>query len=910
MVKMKITDCKVNQLTDPLGFDLEHPSFSWKVTGAQGRFQTAARLLICADSAMTLPVYDSGFAPLDSLCVRPELLLTPRTSYFWTVTVRTDADEDCTGPVCRFETAKLDEPWVARWIGCDRNEPRHPIFTKSLALPDVPVSARLYICGLGLYEVSVNSRKVGDEFFAPFCNDYNSWLQYQTYDLTGLLTGEDTLSVLLGNGWYGGRYGFDSGPEGKPYYGDDWKLIAELHLTYSDGRTEVLCSDESWQVERSGITFSNLYDGEHADATLPPLTAVPARLIEAPSVPLRARKSVPVTVHEQFPVAEVIHTPAGETVLDIGQNITGIFRLQVHVPRGEAVHLQFGEIMQQGCFYRENLRTAKAEYIWISDGEPHVLEPKFTFYGYRYVKVSGVPGLKAEDFTAAAVYSHIPEIGTLTTGHPLVNRLILNAIWGQKDNFLDIPTDCPQRDERMGWTGDAQVFAPTACCFSDCTAFYDKFLTDMAYEQRALGGMIPHVIPSIGIHECACVWGDAAVIIPWTVYRASGDRAFLARHFDMMAAWVDFVTERYDAGSWLTQFHFGDWLAMDGPGGGDGALGGTDEPFIALAYLIHTARLTARSAAVLDMPHQEAQYQALADRVLEHLHREYYSPSGRCCVNTQTAHLLTIALDLHPNREKATAGLLNRLEWAGGKLSTGFVGTPFLCPVLSMQGHHREACKLLFNEELPGWLYAVKLGATTIWERWNSVLPDGTISPSGMNSLNHYSYGSIAQWLWQWVAGIRCDQAGYRTAVLAPMPSWHLGSIDAVCNSAAGRYEVHWKCVDQNHLCVSVTVPFGCTARLELPLAPDSAYTAGRTLTAGEYTFAYETTEPLYTTCHTGMSIKDLLAEPKVAAELLKLMPEAPVLPTFVQVMSPRQAAAHLGSALDELDRILAQIPV
>ena len=907
---MKITDCKVNQLNDPLGFDLGRPSFSWKVTGAAGRFQTAARLLICTDAAMACPVYDSGFAGLDSLCVQPELTLSPRTCYYWAVTVRTDAGEECVSDVHRFETAKMDELWQARWIGCDRSEPRHPVFSKTVTPGADLAAARLYVCGLGLYEVSVNGTKAGEEYFAPFCNDYHSWLQYQTYDLTGLFTGESELSVLLGNGWYGGRFGFASGPEGKPYYGDDWKLIAELHLTYADGREEVIGTDESWQVTRSTITFSNLYDGEQADLTLPSLPPVAAVPADAPAAPLTARKSVPVTVHEQFAVAEVLHTPAGETVLDMGQNLTGIFRLKVHIPRGEAVHLQFGEIMQGGCFYRENLRSAKAEYRWISDGQPHVLEPKFTFYGYRYVKVTGIPNFRAEDFTALAVYSHIPEIGSMTTGHPLVNRLILNCMWGQKDNFLDVPTDCPQRDERMGWTGDAQVFAPTACYFADCTAFYDKFLTDMGHEQRALGGMIPHVIPSIGIHDCACVWGDAAVIIPWTVYRASGDRAFLSRHFDMMAAWLDFVSCRYEKGTWLTQFHFGDWLALDGPGGGDGVRGGTDEAFIALAYLTHTARLTAKAAAVLGKADAEEKYLALADRALAHLHREYFSPSGRCCVNTQTAHLLTMAFDLHPNREKATEGLLDRLDWTGGKLQTGFVGTPLLCPVLSRRGHHKAAYKLLLNEELPGWLYAVKLGATTIWERWDGVLPDGTISPTGMCSLNHYSYGSVAQWLWEWAAGIECLSDGFRTVKLHPVPSWHLGRLDAAYDSAAGRYEVHWACVDRNHLTVSVTVPFGCTAELELPLAPDSAYTAGRTLSPGQYSFTYETTEPLYTTFHTGMTVHDLLTEPKVAAELIKLMPNAPSLPTFVAANPLRQVAAHLGSALDELDRTLADIPI
>ena len=824
---MAIYDCKVNHLENPLGFDLGKPVFTWK--GGNGR------LLIARDAQLRDLVYDSGEEILDPLCARPELDLAPRTRYFWRV-----AD----GPVCFFETAKLDEPWQANWIGCDRAEARHPIFSKKIDVRGRVASARLYICGLGLYEARIDGAKVGEELLTPFCNDYHEWVQYQTYDVTDALQNGGTLAVELGNGWYSGRFGFASKPGQAGYYGDDWKLLAEVDIRYKDGTEDVIGTDESWAVTRGSVTFSNIYDGEHVDMTLRSPEPVPASPAEAPKAPLRARLSPPVKVWRKLPVKEVLHTPAGETVFDIGQNLTGIFRLKVHIPRGQTLHLQFGEHMQDGSFYRDNLRSAKAEYFWTSDGEEHVIEPKFTFYGYRYVKVEGAE-IRPEDFTALVVHSYIPQIGTLTTGHALVNRLIENVQWGQRGNYLDVPTDCPQRDERMGWTGDAQVFAPTASYFTDCAAFLHKYLTDMNLEQAKRGGAVPEVVPAFGLSKSATAWGDAATVIPWTIYTFTGDRALLEAHFEGMAGWTDYCARKYDEGTWLTQFHYGDWLSMDPPLYEDDRRGGTDAGFIASAYLIRSARLTARAARVLDRGEEAARFDALAGRVRDDLIREYFSPTGRCCVNTQTAHLLTLAFDLHPNRERAEAGLRECLRRSGGRLRTGFVGTPLLCPVLSELGMDREAYDLLLGEDLPGWLYEVKMGATTVWERWNSVMPDGHMSDTGMNSLNHYAYGSIAEWIWRYAAGIEPVEPGFRRVKLHPAPDRRLGRLDAAYDSASGVYEVHWQCPGISHLSVSVTVPQGCEAELTLPRAPESAYTAGHTLSGGTYKFTYKTTRPM-----------------------------------------------------------------
>lgn len=885
-----IRACKVNHLCNPLGFDLGQPVFSWKSDGE------ACRLVVARDSGLTDVLYDSDTAPLDPLCTQPDFPLEPRTRYYWTVG----------GQVQWFETAKLEEPWDAQWIGCDRSEKRHPIFSKTICPKKEVASARLYICGLGLYEASLNGRKLGHEYLTPFCNDYNSWVQYQTYDITDGLEPESILSVLLGNGWYGGRFGFETETDTPPFYGNDWKLLAEIRIRYTDGTEEVIGTDESWTVTRSNITFSNIYDGERLDNTLPALPAEKPFLCPAPKGKLTARVSPPVTAHEILPVKQVIHTPAGETVMDFGQNMAGIFRIRVNLPTGTKLHLQFGEILQQENFYRDNLRSALAEYIYISDGKETVLEPKFTFYGFRYMKVEGAQ-IPAEDIQAVALYSEIPTIGTLSTGHTLINQLISNTVWGQKSNFLDVPTDCPQRDERMGWTGDTQVFTPTASYFTDSTAFYHKFLTDLNHEQKALGGAVPNTVPSVGKPGSATAWGDAAVIVPWTVYRFTGDAAFLKDHYEGMKAWILWCKAEYDAGRWLTQFHFGDWLALDGPKDGGGMLGGTDTGFIAAAYLMRSARMTAESARVLGLGEDALMLQELSDTVLQDIRQEYYSPTGRCCIDTQTAHLLTLNFGLHPNQEKAQAALLAKLEHAGGMLETGFVGTPILCPTLSRFGLHNKAYDLLLNEQIPGWLYPVTMGATTIWERWNSVLPDGSISDTGMNSLNHYSYGSIVEWIWSWAAGLEALEPGFRKAAIHPVPNWYLRHLDAEYDSASGKYEVHWNCTDDTHVTIDITVPYGCTADLTLPFAPEEAYTAGHLLKAGSYRFCYETTEPLRSVYNADMVLRTLYADPRVLAALKKTVPGADQIPHSMQHLTLRQILGIMGR-IDEVDKVNAAL--
>lgn len=900
---MTITNCKVNHLTNPLGYALKGTTFSWTVEASRGTCQTAARIIVRLGNAVEA---DTGWESLDSLAAPVELSLRPRTRYTWTVSVRTDAGEEQTSGENWFETGKLDEPWAASWIGCDDSQPRHPVFSRKI-IPAKPVAAaRLYICGLGLYECAWNGEKVGGEYLTPYCTDYNSWVQYQTYDVTQQLQTAGTLSITLGNGWYKGRFGFDR--QEKPYYGGSWKLLAELRLTYADGRSEVIGTDEGWTVTRSNITFSNLYDGERRDDTLQPLPPEGARPAEPPAGKLTERYSTPVAVRDELPVRELLRTPAGEIVLDLGQNLAGIFRLRCHAPKGQTVQLQFGEILQDGNFYRDNLRTAKAEYVYVSDGEEHVIEPKFTYYGYRYVKVEGLPDLKLDDFMALVLHSELPQMGKVTTGNDLVNRLISNIEWGQKGNFLDVPTDCPQRDERMGWTGDAQVFAPTACYQRDCCAFYTKYLHDMALEQSHNGGAVPNMIPSFGKRECSAAWGDAACVIPWTLYQFYGDRSILAAQFDSMKGWVDYIARADgDDHGWRRQFHFGDWLALDVWDDGE-RQGGTDVDYVADVMYCRCVLLVARAAQVLDRQQDAERYGSLAEALLKTIRAEYFTPTGRCAVPTQTGLLLALEHGLSPDQSRTVAELAQALKKSGGKLQTGFVGTPLLCPTLTQYGQEDAAFELLLNEGYPGWLYAVKLGATTVWERWNSVGPDGRIAENGMNSLNHYAYGSIAQWLYGDVAGLRPAAPGFRRAILHPHVHAALGHAELEYQSAAGRWACRWEVLDSGDVAYSCTVPFGCTAELTLPYG-GGVYELG----PGEFSRDYTPDRSIRGRFSTNTPIGELLTNPRTKALLERAMPQITQLPPSMAGMSMHQLAQRMGGrlpagALDKLDAMLAKL--
>lgn len=861
---MKIERLKINHLTTPLGFRLDEPQLSWVVTESTGTKPVWARVEAAADASFANLLYDSGKRDdLNPLACPLPLTFAPRTRYFWRVTVCAD-DGDCGSASSWFETGKMDEPFAGQWIAAPFEKTVHPILRRTFTLDRAAEDARLYITGLGLYEAYLNGQPVTDEVLTPFYNDYNFWVQVQTYDVTGLLrAGENVLDVYLGNGWYKGFGPNESDGSRTELYGDRMQMLAELRAVLPDGKSFCLASDESFRCHTGPVLESTIYDGEIYDARLadPGEDGWAAAVsVDAPVGAAADRLSTPLRRHEAIKPVKLLHTPAGEQVLDFGQVITGWVEADVLLPAGAEMALDYGELLQHDNFYNENLRSAKAHFSFTSDGKPTHVRPHFTFYGFRFVRVTGIEAVNPDDFTAYVIHSDLERTGFLETSNAKVNRLIQNAWWGQRGNFVDVPTDCPQRDERLGWTGDAEVFAPTASFNMDTAAFYRKYLYDMALEQATLGGAVPFVVPDVlgQIHRHfgeenhdygSCAWADAAVMIPWTLYRFYGDKSMLAEQFPQMMAWVDWVEtqdETHFGGPrlWLRGFHFADWLALDNPVAGS-CFGGTDCYYVASAYYYYSTYLTARAAEALGDQANAKKYDQRAEEIRAAFRKEFFTATGRIAEPTQTAMLLALSMNLAPDeaRPRLVRDLRKKLEARNMHLDTGFVGTYHLMRTLSSVGLGACAYTLLLNEDYPSWLYEVNMGATTVWERWNSVLPDGLVSDTGMNSMNHYSYGAVVEWMYRCMCGLNAIEPGFASARIAPMSDDRFDWVRAEYASASGTYRSGWQ-RENGVLTYTVEVPFGATAvfvpesadaRLEINGKP-AAKSGEVTLTPGVWT--------------------------------------------------------------------------
>ena len=817
---MIITDLRIDGIREPLGFELPHLSLSWKVQDTVSVRSVHEKVTVAADPAFSAVLYERE---AEKLCAFGEpLLLTPeaRTRYYIRVEVRGDAGDSACGETV-FETGKRDEPWSGRWIGMQEKDTYHPVFFRTFTLSGIPVSARLYVSGLGVYEACLNGTKTGDELLAPFCNDYETGIQAETYDVTGLLkTGENLLEIYTGNGWYKGRLGYEGRRE---VYGNRFEVVAELHVCLDDGSEQVLSTDETWQYRGSDIESSELYDGEVLNRLLWKKRENPAKpVVLMPPLRLVDRYSLPVIVKDSLPVQQVLHTPAGETVLDMGQNFTGYMEYTARFPAGTRIVLDHGEILQDGNFYNANYRTARAQMVYVSDGRCERVRAHFTFFGFRYVRVTGWPGeVHAGDMIGRVVYSDLDTSIRFHSSSPKLNRLMQNAFWGQRSNFLDMPTDCPQRDERLGWTGDAQVFSPTACYQMDTRAFYRKFLKDLRADQCRHDGAVANYLPNIsGMPGGASVWGDIATFLPMTLYDFYGDRAALEEAYPLMRDWVESILRQDHAHGdqrlWNFGFHFGDWLAQDGVTP-QSMKGGTDDHFVASMYYYASAGKLARAAGILGMDADAQRYGSLAEEIRAAILHEYFSPSGRLCIPTQTAYLLCLNFGVYTDRKKLLEGFRTRLEKDCYRIKGGFVGATMMCRVMAENGMSDLAAYILFQEGFPGWMHCVNLGATTIWERWNSVLDDGTISGTEMNSLNHYSYGSVMEYVYRDLAGIQGLEPGFTRVRFAPQPNWRLKEVDCAYDSVSGTYASWWKVNTDGTLSVRFQVPFGCTAQAELP---------------------------------------------------------------------------------------------
>ncbi len=827
---MQITRIKINGVENPMGFKYRKVKLSWTVEEFIGKFQKNVKIEVSEDADFSTVVYVKEGADLKQYCETLEMNLSPRTKYFVKLTVMADNDE-CAETVTTFETGKLDEAWEASWICTEKEDTYHPVFFKDFELNGEVKKARLYVTGLGLYEAWMNGEKIGDELLAPFFNDYCREVQYQTYDITEAVKAKNCIEIFLGNGWYKGEFGYISKSE---VYGSYLTAIAEIHVDYADGRHEVIKTDDTWKYKGSDIEDSGIYLGEIINRQLwldKENTEKNACLTydvypeDVNKYNLIERMSMPVRVCDTLKVKEVIHTPAGEIVLDMGQNFAGYVAFESKLPAGANVFLQYGEVLQQGNFYNDNYRgSATGGLRYISNGTPEHVRAHFTFFGGRYVRVQGWPEgveLNPDDFTGCVVYSDLEQTGSIETSDKDINQLFSNCVWGQRSNFIDVPTDCPQRNERMGWTGDAQVFSPTASYNMDTRAFFDKYMRDLRVAQETLEGAVPHVAPMAGMNEGgSSVWGDVATFMPMTMYNYFGDKEMLENYYPLMKDWVDWIDGRDQARGATYMFDhnftFGDWLALDGMTE-QSFKGSTDDVYVSTTYYYASTKKVAEAARILGKEADAVKYEALAEKIKEAIFNEYFTGSGRLAIDSQTAYLIALNFGLYTDKEKITSGLAKRFDKDFHKLKGGFVGATMMNRVLAEHGFEEEAWDMLFNHEFPGWLHCIDLGATTIWERWNSVLDDGSISGTGMNSLNHYSYGSVCEYIYRNIAGIAPSAPAFTEVTFKPLVNWRMSHINCTYKSVSGTYVSNWKINDDGTISMHFEVPFNCTAKAILP---------------------------------------------------------------------------------------------
>jgi len=738
---------------DPLGIDLTRPRLSWRSSSSRRGARQSAWQVVVADDAAGLAsgryLWDSGrveeSTSLHHVYGGPPL--RSRQRCWWQV--RLWDESGMASPWSEpawWEMGLLDaSDWRADWITPDWYEDTRtaepcPMLRRIVDLDGEVASARLYATSLGLYAARINGQAVSDWAFTPGWTTYHHRLQYQAYDVTSLLhSGPNALAVTLGDGWYRGYLGF----QGKRnFYGQHLALLLQLNVTYTDGREVVWGSDGAWRAATGPLRASDIYNGEHYDARLerPGWDTVPyddgdwsgVRVVQAPAARLVAQNGPPVRPIETMAARSVTRSPSGEIIVDFGQNLVGRVRLWVHGEPAATVTLRHAEVLDaDGNLYIDNLRSAAQADRYITAGKKECYEPLFTFHGFRYVGITGYPGdLPLASIEAIVLHSDMPATGEFTCSHPLLTQLQQNIVWGQKGNFLDVPTDCPQRDERLGWTGDAQVFARTAAFNFLIAPFMAKWLQDLALDQTAEGA-VPHVVPDVlsGLEfngqawfaAGATGWGDAALIVPWTLYTMYGDERILQQQYASMKAWVEYM-HGHGSNEFLfgEGFHFGDWLALDIPI--DGAVfGATDLQLIGTAFFAHSTDLLTRVATVLGQREDAARYQDLHACIVAAFQREFLTPAGRLASNTQTAYVLALMADLLPEEQRGEAlrRLVQEIRQRDNHLATGFLGTPYLCPVLERHGALDVAYDLLLQESYPSWLYPVTQGATTIWERWD-----------------------------------------------------------------------------------------------------------------------------------------------------------------------------------------------
>ena len=716
-----------------------------------------------------------------------------------------------------FETTiKLESPFIKP----KNKNIANPIFIKHIVLNKKIIEARLYITGVGLYQAYINKKKVGNAYLTPGFNDYDYYLRYQTYNITNLLGVENVIEVHMGNGWYKGRIGlqFDANQEG--LWGSEYKLCAHIAIKLIDGIIIHYETDESWEVQKSKEVFNNIYDGEVIDYNI--------ELIKPQSVIITKENFnlIPdygaLIVQKDTLYPKLYISPINEKILDFGQNMVGFVRYKGNLNPGQTVTMSHGEILQNSSFYNINLRTAKQVFKFTADDKKRIYEPKFTFFGFRYVLIEGLEKVNPNDFEGIVIYSDLDKSIKCVTDNEKINKLIQNAFWGQRGNFLDVPTDCPQRDERLGWTGDTQVFSNTACYNMDSYIFYKKFMNDLRGEQILYyDGNIPAYAPSLKNQagNGGAVWSDAGTILPWNIYMNYGDKKLLRENYEMMKDYVkSLIKKDYEQGNYnliLEGFTYGDWLALDGENE-NSPFGGTDNGFIMSVYYYHSVELTTLVAKELGKTWEYNKLSNLKNKIYNAIIKEFFEENGKLKFGTLTSYVLCLYYKIYKNKDIIIDSLKQKLTSDSYHIKTGFTGTPLMLKTLFDNNMDEYAYRILYNEEYPGWLYAINLNATTIWERWNSLLPNGSINTRTMNSFNHYAYGSVCESIYSRIAGLRNAAPGWRKVVIKPQINYRIKKIEFEYDSIRGKYIINWRIANYRFY-LNVTIPYGCEARIELP---------------------------------------------------------------------------------------------
>ena len=857
-----ISDLKVNHLKNPLGIDINENIFSF-LTNEKGPFKALLfsneKLIQSREITLEESNSFSFHEPLEH-----------NTEY------KVVVESSSTKSELNFETAiKLESPFIKP----KNKELFSPIFFRNIKVEKEIKKARLYITGLGLYQAFINDQKVGNAYLTPGFNDYDYYLRYQTYDITKMLklNEDNKIEIHMGDGWYKGRIGINKPlDKGGKVFGDEYKLCLKILVYFKDENEKILSiqSDESWKVKKSKEIANNIYDGEDIDFSLEDDSQEGEEVIKSEEKYNLIPDYGALIVEKKILIPELYVSPKGEQILDFKQNMVGFIRYKGNLNKSQELKITHGEILQKGNFYNANYRTAKAILKFKGDGEKRIFEPKFTYYGFRYALIEGLEKVEPKDFEGVVIYTDLEKKIHFESDNKYINQLVQNCFWGQCGNFLDVPTDCPQRDERLGWTADTQVFVNTACYNMDAYIFYKKYLNDLRGDQTMYyNGDIPMYSPSLKKEagEGGAVWADAGTIIPWNIYMIYGDKKLLGKNYNLMKDYAEtLIRKDQEQGNKhliLSGFTFGDWLAQDGVCA-QSLFGGTDNGFIRTIYYYRSIELTSFAAKELGKNEDFQKYDNLKKQIYNAILDEYFSPNGKLCLNSQTSYVLSLFYKIYRNKERVLIDFKERIKKDFYKIKTGFTGTPLILLVLFDNGLDDYAYRILFNEECPGWIYTIKLGATTIWERWNSLLEDGTISGINMNSFNHYSYGSVCEAIFSRIVGLRNLSPGWKKILIKPQINYRLKNVNFIYESINGKIEISWK-HKENKFNLNVVIPNGIEAEIILP--NKKSYN----IKEGKYEYECELEKSIYIPFTNETPLIDILKNEEASKIVKEILPQA-----------------------------------